>query len=320
MPQELFRNKRFKPAQPPGFKDDDSSAARPGRKAPEVEIDEADILTAVDQLPSLPAVVNRILAETGSRVSSAADFEGLIRQDMAIAGRLLKLVNSPFYGLSHPVASITQGVAIIGFASLRSLVLAASTANLLANDLSGYGFQTQGLWMNSIATAGVARAVALRTGSSKDDAEEFFVAGLLRDIGMLVLGPFLSRHHLRLRRDAERERDILSRERTLLGYDHAWVGERIAEKWRLPPGLTLCIGKHHRIPTSASASQLRQLAVVRLAERLVYAAGIGVVPDHPFDSRLDGVLVQASGLDGPAFQSFMGEMPAILAGSQITLT
>lgn len=318
MADDLFGG-RFKPGAAPQPDDDDDSGSsyrnqrgRAGRPA------ENEIATAVDTLPALPTVVTQILAQVGKTYSSAADLEALIGQDMVIAGRLLKMVNSPFYGLSHPIASITQAVAIIGFASLKSLVLAASTANLLVVDLGSYGLAPEGLWRNSIATAAVSRAIGLRNGAGKDDAEEYFAAGLLRDVGMLVLGPFLRRRNVVLRRVVGVQ-DILATERQELGFDHCWVGDRVAEKWRLPPGLRLAIAKHHRIPTTALAKDLRQLAAVRLAERLVYAAGVGVLPDHPFDQYIDGLLIQAAGLDAISFQGLMTEIPRLVSGVSETV-
>jgi HD-like signal output (HDOD) protein len=320
MADDLFAGRRFRPGPAKPMTDEDSGFAyRSSAGSTVARIGEVEILAAVDQVPSLPTVVSRILTQVGKQHSSAADLEELIKQDMVIAGRLLKMVNSPFYGLTNPVASITQAVAIIGFASLKSLVLAASTASLLVVDLAAYGFTPQGLWKNSISTAALARDIAKRTGVSKDDAEEYFVAGLLRDVGMLVLGPFLAKHGIQLRRDHLQDADILYRERRAIGFDHCWVGDRLAEKWRLPAGLTMAIGKHHRIPTSASAKDLRQLAAVRVAERLVYAAGIGVLADHPFDSRLDGVLIHTAGLDQAAFQKLMADVPGILAAADKSL-
>jgi len=192
-----------------------------------LRVSEIEVLGAIERIPSMPLVVQKLLARSGNLASSTADLEDLIKQDIALAGRLLKLVNSPFYGLDKQVSSITQAVAIIGLASLKSLAVAASTSNILAVDLSGYGFADKGLWLNSCATAALAKSVAQRNGATRDEAEEYFVAGLLRDIGMLVLGPFLAQQKISLRKitdvkpgDAKPDHDILRRKRETLGFDH----------------------------------------------------------------------------------------------------
>ncbi len=303
-------------ATPPKPKEDDSGLAY-RRSAEVLRVSEAEVMAAIERIPSMPVVVQKLLSRTGDLASSTAGLEDLIKQDMGLAGRLLKLVNSPFYGLGQQIGSITQAVSIIGLASLKSLAVAASTSSLLAVDLSAYGYADKGLWLNSCATAALAKAIAQRNGSSRDESEEYFVAGLLRDIGMLVLGPFLAQHQAPLRRTAEGEHDILRRERELLGWDHCWAGEKVAERWSLPEGLRLVIGHHHRIPPDASVKLLRQLASVRLAERLTYAAAIGLLKDHPFDHQIDPLLIQAAGLTAPKFGELVKDMPEIVAKSDL---
>ncbi len=249
MSDDLFKGKRFKPGPARSVEPAPGSGSRPSLASITVRIPEQEILAAVELVPPLPEVVNSIITQVGNQNSSAADLEALIKKDMVIAGRLLKMVNSPFYALSNPVASITQAVAMIGFASLRSMVLAASAANLLVSELSAYGFTNQGLWKNSIATAALAREIGRRSGMPAQDCEEAFVAGLLRDVGMLVLGPLLAKHAISLRRVAAADDDLLARERKALGFDHCWTGDRVAEKWRLPRAITLAIGRHHRLPS-----------------------------------------------------------------------
>jgi HD-like signal output (HDOD) protein len=321
MADDLFGNRRFKPAPSKTAVEDDSGQEyRSQQIAKTIQIGEADLLAEVDRIPSLPKVVQEILTRAGSQQSSAMDMEDLIRQDMVIAGRLLRLVNSPFYGLSKQVSSISQAVSIVGFSSLKSLVMAVSAANLMMIDLACYGFKPDGLWKNSIVTAMLARDIARRCGVGRDEAEEYFLAGLMRDVGKLVLAPILSKHEVQLRKDLTTKDDILVRERRTMGFDHCWTGERVAEKWRLPSGLTMAIVKHHRIPSNISDDQMKLLARLRLAERLAYAAGAGVIPEHPFDAHIDAVLLQASGLSANLFQSFMVEAPGIVAKAETSLS
>jgi HD-like signal output (HDOD) protein len=291
------------------------SAAQPGRAGP---LAESELLAAIDKLPSLPTVVERVLSVSGKETSSAGDLDGIIRQDLAITGRLLRMVNSSFYGLSHEVTSITQAVAILGFTGLKSLVLAASTAGMMEQEMSAYGFASKGLWRNSITTAALARDIARRVGASDIEAEEFFAAGLLRDVGMLVLAPFLAKRGATLRRDGGAV-DILERERQVLGFDHCWAGERVVEKWRLPKTLIPVVARHHRWQPNAPARELRQIAVVRLAERISYSVGMGVLPDHPFDAKVDPDLVQSTGLDAAGFRRLVAEAPRILREAEDSL-
>lgn len=278
-------------------------------------VTEAEILAAIDRVPSLPAVVNQILSLVGRDGTNAQDLENLVEQDMVIAGRLLKIVNSQFYGLPNAISSLQQAVAIVGMNSLRSLVLAASAAGILQVPMTAYGYSAGGLWKNSVVTASLAKEIAKRTGRDGEEADEFFIAALLRDVGMLVLGPFLERQDRALRRD-QCDSDIIVAERQIMGFDHCWVGERIAEKWRLPPRLAFVITKHHRIPKDATGDDLAILAGVRLAERLTAKAGVGLLDDHPFETAIDGVLLGAVGLDAEGLKGVIGSVPEMMAEAE----
>ena len=292
--------------------DASDSIFRSRSAATEKQLREAEILAAINELPALSAVVTQILSMVDSNLSSAADLEELVKQDMVIAGRLLKLVNSPFFGLQYPVSSITQAVAIIGMGSLKSLVIAASTSSLLMSDLSAYGFKQNGLWDNSIATAALSRHIAGMIGVDKDEAETYFLGGLMRDIGMLIIGPFLQRLDVKIAYgELGGESDIIFREREALGYDHSWVGARISEKWNLPENLHKVITAHHQQFKLLEPDFQQMVAVVRLAERLAYKQGVGVLADHPFDREINAEIIGKAQLDADGFKQLITDLPEI---------
>jgi len=318
MSDDIFR--RFKAGRGGSKPSTDSArgvlGARQATAGSRQRIQEAELLAAVDRIPALPAVVTQILGKVGDEATSAGDMEGLIQQDMVIAGRLLKLVNSPFYNLPNEITSITQAVAIIGFGSMRSLVLAASASQLLDVSIAAYGYQGSGLWTNSLVTASLAQDIARHAGCSRELADEFLVAGLLRDVGVLVIGPFLDREGVRLRAHGSDDDDIITAERAAIGFDHCWAGERVADKWQLPPRLRTVIARHHRIPADASEEALRLLAGVRLAERLAFRAQVGLEADHPFDCEIDATLLGASGIDGATLKELIAKVPDVIAQAE----
>ena len=315
---DLFR--RFSPqaAPQPVPADDSRAMSHAAAAAVGAAPREAELLAALERLPPLPTVVRRILELVGDERGSVSDLGDLVRLDLVITAKLLKLVNSPFYGLSFRVTSVAQAVTMIGFGGVRSLVVAASLSDVLIQQLDVYGFSERGLWKNSIATAAMARAVALAGGRSAEEAEDVFIAGLMRDIGMLVVGPFLARTGTTLRR-GDTVKDIVQRERDLIGYDHCWAGERLGAKWRLPDAIRLVLARHHRVAPGMADDQVRLLASIRLAERLAYASRIGVIPDHPFDARIDPLLIQSAGLDAARFQGLMQHLPGIIAGADLNV-
>jgi len=306
MPADIFS--RF--SAPAGGDDDDGSGSEFRRTGGLAQLAESEVMDAIDRAPALPHIVGQVLSRVGDAHASTSELEHLIEQDMVLAGKVLKLVNSPFYRRKQPVGSIREAVSILGFASLRSLVLAASTSNILLVDLESYGMSRGGLWRNSIATAAVARAIGIKGSAGPELSEEFFAGGLLRDVGLLILSPFLARSGVRLNKEAQA--DILLAERRAIGFDHGWVGDRLAEKWQLPPMLRACIGRHHRDPASDDPASARHLAVVRLSARLTYAAGVGMQPDHPFETQIDAKTVKHAGLDAARFAALCAEVPQLV--------
>lgn len=228
-----------------------------------------EIEARIDRFPSLPTVVAEIERVASDPGSSLGDFEAAIRKDQAITAKILRLTNSAFYARSRPVTTIPDAVVTLGAKSLKSLVLAAATSKLLERRLDGYGYAQNGLWKHSFATALCARAAARRINASAQLGEEVFVAGLLHDIGKIVLDPLLSERHV-----GGADPATLAVENERVGWDHTRVGEMIATKWKLPPQIAEVI-VHHHDPMSARAFP-QHVAVLALANALVKEAGIGL--------------------------------------------
>lgn len=291
-----------------------SGGSRPGRRSP---LTEAEVATAIERLPPLPAVATRILEMVGSDSASARDLEDLVRLDPVISARLLKLVNSPFYGLSNKVSSIAQAVTMIGFGGIKSLVVACSMSEVLQSELSAYGFTSNGPWKNGLACAAMAKAIAIETGVVGDTTEIHFLGGLMRDIGLLITGPELTRRGRKLLPSTDER--LAERECACIGVDHVTVGLRLAEKWRLPPAITACIGEHHAPPETWSPAYATIVASVRLAERLAFTSRIGMASDHPFETKIDPALIKAAGLDMGRLQNLMKRLPGVIASAEIPL-
>ena len=280
----------------------------PLSRSAERSLREQDLLAAIERIPSMPTVVTEILRLAKAPKTSARELEDLLQTDMALAGRLLKLVNSTFYALPNKIANLGQAVGIVGIDSLRSLVLASACSGFFAIDASVYGFVPQGLWKHSIATAGLLRRLALIQGRDRDEAEDLFVSGLLRDIGMIVLAPFLAAAKL-----DPTHGGIVAQERAAIGFDHVWIGERLAERWNLPVDLTTILVHHHDDPATHAAASARSLALVGLAEALVTRARIGLGATHCFSSDLPVALVRAAGFDAAQLGKAIAAMPEVAA-------
>lgn len=232
----------------------------------ESKIDPQELLKNQVQLPSLPKVFSRIVDLMSSPVSSADDFAGVIMRDPALSARLLKIVNSAFYGFRSEIATVSQAVTVIGTRDLYALCLGTSVISAFKNIPIGL-VDMPSFWKHSIACGVIARLIAEASGQA--DKERFFVAGLLHDIGRLVI-----LHHLPLQAKsilsfAENNKLLLTHsEMQILGFDHAKIGGLLLKKWKLPAELDSMIRFHHE-PTDSAYSG--ETAVVHTANVLANA-------------------------------------------------
>lgn len=269
---------------------------------------EQDVLAAIERLPSLPSVVMAVMREVRSETARLGRIEEQLGQDLVLSAKVLKMANSPFFALREPVGSIGHAVAVLGLNSMRSVVLASATSDLFRIDLSAYGYAGEGLWANSLTVATLARRIARLRGDDAGAAEDIFVGGLLRDLGMVVLAPFLAGRSL------PPAAGLVASEAALTGFSHTGVGRLLAERWRLPGELAAMIAGHH---DPIGGDGRRGLAAVALAERLTAMHGIGLAADHPYPVDVPNALVAAAGLDLPSLRMFLDEVPALIAQARL---
>jgi HD-like signal output (HDOD) protein len=194
----------------------------------------------------------------------------LIEKDQVLAAKVLKLANSPFYGFPSRIASVSHAVVVLGFNVLKELTLCATAFDMM----KAAGMER--LWRHSLGTAMTAHLLAGRAGFK--NPEEVFVAGLLHDLGKVVLFAKLPEVAAQIEQTAARgDLAWVEAERELLGVTHADVAGWMGETWHLPRTLTTPIMFHHR-PAEARDATL-QTACVHVADVLVKAMGCGVSGD-----------------------------------------
>ncbi len=230
-----------------------------------------DIIARTGELPTLPAIYARIAELTADPDTGARDIEEVIENDQALAGKLLRLVNSAFFGFPVEIKTISRAVMIVGFKALSQLAMSASVLNMFPEgdeEVLDY----KAFWAHSIGTAILARRISQQ--QEVGAPEELFLAGLLHDIGALVLARHLDEEFPEVLRET-RENDLFlyEAERKVLGFDHAATGYVLAGEWRLPTVIAECVGGHHR-PTRAGNVE-QPTAVIHVACVLAAAAGIG---------------------------------------------
>lgn len=204
----------------------------------------------VGELVSLPEVVLRINEMVNDEHANAADIGRVISQDPGLATRLLKIANSPMYGSMRQIDSINRAVTILGTKQIRDIILSTTAAQVfegIPNDV----ISVADFWHHSLYCALLARALAAH--SRKANAETLFTAGLLHDIGHLIMLNRIPQEELAaimMTVQGEASKELNDAERELLGFDHTEVGAHLARQWHLPELIVECIAYHH-VPAQA---------------------------------------------------------------------
>ncbi len=233
------------------------------------------LVTGSIRLVSLPEVCLRVNEMLDDPDTSASDFGQVISQDTGLTARLLKIVNSSFYGFSSRVETVSRAVAIIGLRELRGLVIAASAVEIFSR-IPTEVLNMVRFWRHSVYCGVVARLLAERCHVLH--SERLFVAGLLHDIGKLIICNRLP-DQARLLQDKINAREGLDFEieQDMLGFDHAEVGGELLSSWLMPQSLINAVRYHH-FPGDAGEFEI-EVAIVHIANAMTGMAEQGLDVD-----------------------------------------
>ena len=248
----------------------------------------------VRDLPSLPAVVAELIRTFGDADVATSELAAQISKDQALAAKTLRLANSSFYGLQSRVRTIDQAITVLGFDSVRSLVTAAGVVGQFRGT-DGGAVDFTAFWRHAVGTAVCAKSLARLAGCKQEFA---FVSGLLHDIGRLVLVTSFPEQYAAVL-DCQRSTgsEVLHAERSVLGIDHALVGQALARHWKFPALIQRAIGHHH----GPEREDLGDIAsVIHVANAIVHALDLGGEPDEQVPAiaqdAWDSLRIDAPGL------------------------
>ncbi|TAK31823.1 MAG: HDOD domain-containing protein [Chloroflexota bacterium] len=224
-------------------------------------------LAQTERIRPVSAVLTRTLRVLEDPRSSASDLAKVISEDEVVTGKLLSVVNSAFYGVSRRVTVVSQAVALLGYQTVRAIVIGATAFRMGESRDPEVRACREEIWQHSMDCAAWSKSVATKLGYRF--AEEAFVAGLLHDIGKLVLLTVLPEQYVPvLHQEVNTPDETMEFERQALQTDHLAAGGLIAERWSLPMRLRTCITQHHGWPIELPDAQSDKLlgaliAVVR---------------------------------------------------------
>jgi putative nucleotidyltransferase with HDIG domain len=238
-----------------------------------------DIEAAIRRLPPLPTTLGDLVDKLNNPDSSVKDITARIRTDPSLTTRLLRMANSAFYGSRSYITDVDRAVIVLGFRTTRNLVAAAAVASHFSSFQNIHSFGPQGMYRHSLATAVFCQMLALKAGLFSLTPEEFFVAGLLHDIGRIPLAEYYrgcQREFAAQPYDLDALRAL---EGELFGCDHTHVGGMVADHWKLPEIYRDLITRHHDLDGAPLGAVT---AFIALADRCVNGYGIG--RSAPFDT------------------------------------
>ncbi|MBW2092637.1 MAG: HDOD domain-containing protein, partial [Deltaproteobacteria bacterium] len=237
-------------------------------------------------LPSLPGTVVAVLNVLNNPDSSAQELSGVLRQDQSITSRVLKLVNSAFYGFPRQIDTLSKAVTILGYTSIQNIILATAVFDTFSKANQGQSLDRKRFWQHALGCGAAAKTIEAKLGIG--NGEEVFLAGLLHDIGKVILDTFLHDEYAQVL-DLAQEKDLLlvEAEKEVLGATHADFGFWLAENWNLPYNLTAAIAHHHDPPGSKDYFTIASL--VHAGDILTRILEVG----HGGDNFVPGINRQA---------------------------
>ena len=256
-----------------------------------------EILEKVDALPPFPAVIHKVLTLLQDPLVSADRIVEAVRFDQSITANVLKVCNSALLGGTQRVSSLKDALVRIGNKPLIRVILSVGGSDVLQKEVPGYDLERGALWRHSILCALLCESLCDVVGyAGKDKA---FTAGLLHDVGKVVLSEFVGREYGKIRDAAMAAHfTFLDAESGILGVNHAEAGGRIGEKWNFDAELVNAI-RHHHDPAKGDPSAL--LFLTHFADLLCLTSGIGGGADG-LRYNVDHELLKAHGIGSKEFE------------------
>ncbi len=270
-------------------------------------------LTKLNAIATLPEVTARIISTVEDPKSSAAQLHKIVSHDPALVTRILKVVNSAFYGLPGQIASVERAIVLLGLNAVKNIAVAASLGQMFRGLKLCEGFTAKDLWAHCVAVAVVSRELAKQ--AKLQLADEAFLAGMIHDIGILVS---LQTWPEQLRAVCEKagatEESFIEIEREIVGVDHEMLGAALAEKWQFPKSCQLVAGHHHDPMTLTDGSRVL-VGIVHIADTLCCEAKQGF-PLTAIRQQISPEVIAAIGIDHAIIDRTRANIATIISNAQ----
>lgn len=226
------------------------------------------------QLATLPEVALEVMRVAENPQATGEELNRVLSKDPALTARVLRIVNSAYYGVRREVTSISTAIALLGFGAVKSIAIAASLTRMFRGGAVGPSFEARELWRHSIAVAAAARLLASQV--EQVEPSEAFLAGLVHDIGIIVELQACREAFAAVIGSVSADPSLSFRlaEEQHVGANHEAFGEALCTAWRFPAALRRVTGYHHR-PLELAQPICQLTAVVHIADHLAASMSLG---------------------------------------------
>jgi len=270
------------------------------------EADQGKVLQAVQkvgQIATLPEVIAKIIKVVENPQSSAKELHDIIRHDLALSAKILKVVNSAFYGLPRRIGSIDRAIVLLGLSTVKNIAIATSITKMFKGSNASARALARDLWRHSLACGVFCKMIAQTRGI--ENCDEVFVAGLMHDIGIIVeMQVFPLRLANVIDRSQQENIPLWEAEHAEFGADHQAFGMALANKWKFPHLFQLATGYHHD-PAKSSDNHREVVGAIHLADVLANAKGVGFQVHGVIECEDD--ILELLGLDEAAVNDLMDQ-------------
>jgi putative nucleotidyltransferase with HDIG domain len=254
----------------------------------------------IKNMPSLPTSVAKVLEVCNNPQTSPADLNHVISLDPVLVGRVLKLINSAYYGLGSHVTNLVRAIIMLGINTVKNLALSTTVMGNLAGKKDPLGLDMEGFWRHSLCVGVAAKLLARKRGIDPKMAEEYFTSGLLHDIGKIPLNTVLSKEYMLTLHKADMERIPLYKgEEKTLGLDHCAAGAMVVKAWKLEGPVGDAIVFHHNSEVYTGSS-VDVLYTVVAANRFASLSDIGFAGDR-YPDKIEKPVWDILGITQEAF-------------------
>lgn len=269
------------------------------------------LIVLVEKMPAFPRSVQQVVQLTSDINASAKDIVRVIECDPVMTVKILKSINSSFYGLPHKVTSVQRAVVHIGLNTIKNMALGVAAMGMLNADNKA-NFNTSSFLLHSLTTASLSKMLAERIGLSSIECSDCFVAGLLHDFGKVVFAEFMpNEFKLALEKSKEQQLPLHQTELEFIGLSHTQAGKMLAEKWDLSETLIDAIAHHHELDHSQNVLRDCVFAANQISKHMQFGdSGNPLIEDFPQS------IVARFGQDLPGMCGALGDLESIKTEAQ----